>query len=84
MVIWKALLADKSYDMVGKLRMHPNIKFDKDNVYLLTDGSYFDKREAISFNLNSKFIGFCGWASGCNRIPFIKGFVKWCDYLVKK
>ena len=28
--------------------------------------------------------GFCGWASGCNRIPFIKGFVKWCDYLVKK
>lgn len=75
------LLADKTYHMIEQLRMHPKIKFDKDDVYLLTDGSYFNKREAITFDLYTKFIGFCGWASGCNRIPFIKGFVKWVDWV---
>jgi len=75
------LLADKTYSMIGKLRIHPKIEFDKDYVYLFADGYYFNKREAITFDLRNKSIWFCGWASGCNRIPFIKGFVKWCDYL---
>ena len=78
------LLADKTYSMVGKLRMNSRIRCDKDYVYLNVDGYYFDKREAISFNLHKNFIGFCGWADGCNRIPFIKGFIKWCDYLESK
>lgn len=75
------LLADKTYQMVRNLRMHSKIKYDKDDVYLLTDGSYFSKREAITFDLYKRFIGFCGWASGCNRIPYIKGFIKWCDWI---
>jgi len=45
------LLADKSYSMIGKLRMHPKINFGKDNIWLLTDGYYFNKREAITFDL---------------------------------
>lgn len=79
------LLADKSYSMVPDLRMHKKIKADKFGIYLFTDGSYFKKRQAVSFEFSNdskhKFIGFCGWASGCNRIPFIKGFVKWCDWM---
>jgi len=75
------LLADKSYSMIKRLRTHREIKFNKDGVYLFANGYYFDKREAITFNLRTKFIGFCGWASGCNKTPFIRGFIKWCDYL---
>ena len=79
------LLADKSYSMVTDLRMHKKIRVDECGIFLYTDGSYFSKRQAISIEFNKtdgfKFIGFCGWASGCNRIPFIKGFVKWCDWM---
>ena len=74
------LLVDKSYSMVLRLRMHRRIRETRDGIYLLTDGSYFKKRQAISFNFRDKII-FCSWASGCNRIPYIKGFVKWCDSL---
>ena len=77
------LLADKSYQMILRLRMHKKIKKDKDGIYLLTDGAYFRKRQAISFNFKDRII-FCSWASGCNRIPYIKGFVKWCDYIQKQ
>lgn len=77
------LLADKSYSMIRNLKMLKGIKFDKDTVCLLTKAYYFRKREAITFDLNTKFIGFCGWASGCNRIPFIKGFIRWCDFMDK-
>lgn len=80
------LLADKSYHMVERLRMKEKINKDKWGVYLLTSGSYFSEREAISFynpenNDRSISVGLCGWASGCNRIPYIKGFVKWCDWM---
>ena len=77
----KPLLADKSYQMVKDLRMNKRIKKDKYGIYLLTDGSYFKERQAVSFLLGNRRIIFCNWASGCNRIPYIKGFVKWCDYL---
>ena len=82
------LLADKSYSMVPDLRMHKKIKVDRYGIFLYVDGSYFKKRQAVSIEHNKKdgykFIGFCGWASGCNRIPFIKGFVKWCDWKAKE
>ena len=79
----QVLLSDKSYSMIKNLKMHPKIKFSKDCVRLLTSGYYFKKREAITFNLDTELISFCGWASGCNRIPFVKGFIKWCDYMQK-
>lgn len=77
------LLTDKSYNMVQRLEMHKRIKRDRDCVYLLVNGSYFKKRDAITFYADRRII-FCSWASGCNRIPFIRGFVNWCDWMVKK
>lgn len=79
------LLADESYQMVKDLRMCKKIKVDEYGIFLYTNGSYFKERQAISIEHNKrdgfKFIGFCGWASGCNRIPYIIGFVKWCDWM---
>ena len=79
------LLADKGYQMIKDLKIS-KVKQDKYGWHLIAKGSYFDSREGINFwnpetNDDSITIGFCGWASGCNRIPFIKGFIKWCDWL---
>ncbi len=79
------LSKDKTYQMIEDLKMNPKIKVETTGIYLFVDGAYFKKRQAISFEYdkrdNYKFIGFCGWASGCNRIPFIRGFIEWCDYV---
>ena len=79
------LSKDESYRMVKELKMCPKINIEKYGIFLFVDGSYFKKRQAVSFEHHKEdgytFIGLCGWASGCNRIPFIKGFIKWCDYL---
>ncbi len=80
------LCADKSYSMVKDLEVNLKIKKDKWGFCLTMNGSYFDEREAVSFwnpktNDKSLTIGFCGWASGCNRIPIIQGFIKWCDWM---
>lgn len=75
------LLADESYSMVSKLRVKDKIKKNKDGVFLRVSGSYFSDREGISFNSRDNFIGFCGWADGCNRTPFILGFLDWVDEL---
>ncbi len=48
--------------------------------FLVVDGTYFEQREAISFN-SERYIGFAGWASSKNVKPFIDGFVKWCDQI---
>ncbi len=82
------LLANEDYSMIKDLRVNKKIKKDRYGFFLTAEGSYFDEREAISFynpktNDRSITIGFCGWADGCNRIPFIKGFIKWCDWVVK-
>lgn len=79
------LLADTSYSMIKNLRTNSQIKFDKTEVCLYVDGAYFKKRNAITFEFyNNNFIRFCGWASGCNRIPFIKGFIYWCDWVIRQ
>ena len=81
------LLADESYSMIKRLECSNNIEEDKMNglkaIFLFCRGSYFRKREAISFNRDG-FIGFCGELSGCNQTPFVKGFVKWVDELKYK
>lgn len=50
---------------------------------LKVKGTYFNDREAITFN-DDGYIGFCGWADGCNLTPFVMGFKEWCDYLKNK
>lgn len=67
------------------------IKWTKTNglqyCYIEVDGPYFSKREAISFNTEffegTQFIGFCGWASGCNSTPFLEAFETWVNNLTK-
>ena len=51
--------------------------------FLFVDGSYFEKRECISFNQDG-FIGFAGWASDKNVKPIIKGFIKWLKDIERK
>ena len=48
------------------------------SVDLTVKGVYFSSREAITF-YEDGFINFCSWASGYHCIPFLEGFVKWCD-----
>ena len=90
------LLADETYSMIPNLQMNSKIINNKSGIFLYTDGYYFDKREAICFRYYDgyphytekqkleKEIYFCNWASGCNRIPYIKGFIEWCDWMVKE
>lgn len=53
------------------------------NCYIMVNGDYFKRREAISFNTASlkgdEFIGFAGWASTANTQPFINAFVIWLN-----
>jgi len=75
------LLADKSYQMIKNLRIS-KIKATKAYVSLRIDGSYFTNREGITLHDKDELIvTFCREMSGCNRIPFITGFVKWVDKL---
>lgn len=44
------------------------------------DASYFSRREAITFS-STGFIGFAGWASDYNVVPFANAFEKWLTWL---
>ncbi len=90
------LLLDESYSMVKDLHINHQVTRNKSGIFIKTNGSYFEEREAISFRKYPGFpnytkeqkpekeIYFCCWASGCNRIPYLKGFVKWCDWMEEK
>jgi hypothetical protein len=71
---------------VAKIRK-ADITFNKEGYIryggIFIAGSYFDRREGIYFNADG-FIGFCGWADGCNRVPIITAFVRWVDWLKDK
>lgn len=65
-----------------------DIKFNDKGLeycYIMVDGFYFDRREAISFNrMDNKgygFIGFAGWSGTENLKPIISAFQKWVEYL---
>ncbi len=87
------LLADKSYQMIEGLCIS-KIKTTKKYVSLRIRGSYFGDREGITFFKDDAAsmevaeietpVTFCCSMSGCNRIPFITGFVKWVDRLGSK
>lgn len=50
--------------------------------FVYVDGSYFTRRECVSFNPDG-FIGFAGWASSLNVAPILQGFVDAVE-LIKK
>jgi len=65
---------------------HRNIIFKNNQLVfaqLTVKGTYFKEREAITFDFDG-FIGFCGWADKYNEIPFIHGFLDWCNYMINK
>lgn len=45
-------------------------------------GSYFENREAITFNRDG-FIGFGGELSSANVQPILNAFCSWCDEISK-
>ncbi len=57
--------------------------YDFGQCYIYVNGSYFKKRQAISFE-GEDWIGFCGWACSNNAQPFIIAFLNWCDYMKDK
>lgn len=81
-IVQQEILLERKIDPECILRRinAPVIKKIRSTVcaFLTVKGTYFNDREAISFNPDG-FIGFCGWASSKNSEPFINGFVKWCD-----
>lgn len=50
--------------------------------FIKIDGSYFKKREGVSFNKNG-FITFGGEFSDVNVAPILKAFIKWCNRISK-
>lgn len=72
---------DPTYSMIPKLKVKDKIKKNKDGVFLRISGSYFNDREGISFNFRNNFVGFCAEMDGCNRTPFIVGFLNWIEEL---
>lgn len=61
-------------------------KFEKGKLkyaFIMVNGSYFTRRECISFNSDG-FIGIAGWASSGNCIPIINAFVRWCDWMTRR
>jgi hypothetical protein len=56
------------------------------NCYLMVDGDYFKRREAISFNTadihGNEFIGFAGWGGTKQREPLLKAFAKWINEMM--
>lgn len=59
---------DIAYDM------NEHIKY----CYIMVNGDYFKRREAISFNKDG-FIGIAGWASSPNEKPILNSLKKWLD-----
>lgn len=84
--------SDNELEMkLSKLRKS-DITYNSDgtikNCYLMVDGFYFKRREAISFNSadvkGNEFIGFAGWAGSKNTKPFIVAFEKWLTRIILK
>lgn len=85
----RATLTDEPVQSHWKMcRKYKFIPIDGDNdgmfaAFLRCDGSYFEKREVISFNSDG-FIGFCGWASSKNTKPITDTFMAWCDRIAAR
>lgn len=71
--------------LIKKMKIQINsINFNADGsieyAFFRCKGSWFDDREAISFNRDG-FIGFAGWADSTNIIPFVESFKKWLKWM---
>ncbi|PLP86826.1 hypothetical protein CYD26_22640 [Pseudomonas sp. FFUP_PS_473] len=62
--------------MNGALRCRQRATLRDGYAEMRCKASYFDDREAITFNPDG-FIGFAGWASDGNVQPILQGFAAW-------
>lgn len=62
--------------MNGAFRCRQRATVREGYAELRCKASYFDNREAITFNSDG-FIGFAGWADADNVQPILQGFVAW-------
>ncbi|MEG0969124.1 MAG: hypothetical protein RSG92_27540, partial [Pseudomonas sp.] len=62
--------------MQGALRCRQRATVRDGYAVIRCKASYFDDREAITFNPDG-FIGFAGWASDGNVQPILQGFAAW-------
>lgn len=65
---------------------YQNVFFEDDKLRyaeLRVKGTYFDDREAITFNEDG-FVGIGGWCDKQNIVPLAIGFSRWCDYMINK
>lgn len=65
-----------------------DVRYKKDGslefAQIRVKGHYFDNREAITFNRENEFIGFCGWADITNAMPFVNAFDSWRIWMVQR
>ncbi len=76
----------KGMDMKASKLRKKDVKVLKDGLQyarIQVDGSYFKRREAITFS-STGFIGFGGELDDKNVAPILKAFCKWCDYVSEK
>lgn len=73
----------KFYNRNNKNDLQFNPDGSIEYAFLRCKGSWFDDREAISFNRDG-FIGFAGWADSTNIRPFRRAFFKWLIWLKKE
>lgn len=66
--------------MGGALRCRQRATVRKGYAELRCKTSYFDNREAVTFNTDG-FIGFAGWAADENVRPILDGFSAWVKEL---
>jgi len=81
----------ENYKIEGQFILMKKIKIQINSINFYEDGSieyaffrckgsWFDDREAISFNRDG-FIGFAGWSDDTNIIPFVQAFKKWLIWM---
>ena len=69
-VVFPELTIPRVYD-VGESLLHRGFS-------LRVVAGWLSSREGITFG---SFIGFAGWASTNNQMPFLLAFDEWCDFL---
>lgn len=60
-----------------------DVKFTKNGLkyaFIKVDGSYFEKREAVSFNPDGH-IGIAVQFDGVHQVPYLNAFMRWCDVI---
>jgi hypothetical protein len=75
---WRKAAPDFPMSLSSKMKFKRKSNGSIIEAYLFVNGSYFTRRECISFNKDG-YIGFCGWAAPGNTKPILEAFCTWVD-----